>query len=254
MKAYYARPERREKREGIRREGEHAAGISHGTRGAYNAGCRCRQCRCAHAEYTKKYYASRGVIKANARLQNLLANPGHHLHGTTSGYAEGCRCDHCRDAARAHYTSPKARERARVLIRARRQRYPDLVLAGRFQRRTNCALRRIAAGRFNPEQRIPFMSCTYEELRLHIEKRFSPGMHWGNLGRDGWGVDHLKPCVCFRLTESDQIPLCFGLNNLRPAWISDNLRKGSLWDGRVHHRGRTLVPRQKQSVQTGVQE
>jgi hypothetical protein len=71
--------------------------------------------------------------------------------------------------------------------------------------------------------------CTIEELRCHLEARFTEGMSWDNYGRTGWHIDHIRPCASFDLSDSDQQRQCFHYTNLQPLWAADNIRKGARW-------------------------
>jgi len=68
----------------------------------------------------------------------------------------------------------------------------------------------------------PLVGCSPADLKSHIESQFLPGMSWKNYGRDGWEVDHIKPCATFDLTDPDQCRVCFHFSNLRPLWFTDN--------------------------------
>jgi hypothetical protein len=71
------------------------------------------------------------------------------------------------------------------------------------------------------------IGCTVPELRAHLETQFLPGMTWDNWTRDGWHVDHIRPCASFDLTDPEQQRACFHYTNLQPLWWEDNLRKGA---------------------------
>jgi hypothetical protein len=66
---------------------------------------------------------------------------------------------------------------------------------------------------------------TRQELAEHLEALFLPGMSWEN--RREWHIDHIIPVSYFKPTSfSDpKFLACWGLNNLRPMWAADNLRK-----------------------------
>ena len=76
------------------------------------------------------------------------------------------------------------------------------------------------------------IGCTVAELSQHLQIQFTDGMTWDNYGRNGWHVDHVRPCASFDLTDPDQQRQCFHYTNLQPLWAVDNIRKGSKWDGR----------------------
>jgi hypothetical protein len=69
--------------------------------------------------------------------------------------------------------------------------------------------------------------CTWDELVVHLEKLFKPGMTWENYGRwDGyWSIDHVIPCSKFDLTDPIQQAQCFHYTNLQPLWTHENSAK-----------------------------
>lgn len=67
--------------------------------------------------------------------------------------------------------------------------------------------------------------CKISTLIRHIQKQFKPGMEWSNHGRDGWHIDHIKPCCQFDLTKIEDQKKCFNYKNLRPLWKKDNLSR-----------------------------
>ena len=68
------------------------------------------------------------------------------------------------------------------------------------------------------------LGCTVEELWLHLESKFKPGMTRENHGQ--WHIDHVIPCVAFDLTKPEEQAKCFHYTNLQPLWAVDNLKKG----------------------------
>lgn len=69
--------------------------------------------------------------------------------------------------------------------------------------------------------------CTHSELRNHLESLFLPGMSWSNHSREGWHIDHIKPCSKFDLTIKEEQYKCFHYSNLQPLWAIDNIKKGN---------------------------
>ena len=67
------------------------------------------------------------------------------------------------------------------------------------------------------------IGCTFEELKIHLEKQFHSGMSWQN--RSEWHIDHIIPLASAK-TEEDVIRLN-NFTNLRPLWAKDNLAKGA---------------------------
>lgn len=70
---------------------------------------------------------------------------------------------------------------------------------------------------------------TLDELKVHLEKLFQPGMTWDNYGKFGWHIDHKIPVSSFNIVsyDCDDFKKCWALDNLQPMWWRDNLIKGS---------------------------
>jgi hypothetical protein len=76
----------------------------HGTRYAYNRGCRCDDCRKASTEH--------GIV---FRSKSFLME-GDERHGTENGYVNySCRCDKCSDSHRKAMAAAYSRRKAKKL-------------------------------------------------------------------------------------------------------------------------------------------
>lgn len=71
------------------------------------------------------------------------------------------------------------------------------------------------------------LGCSIEDVRDHLESQFSEGMTWENMGRNGWHIDHIRPCDSFDLTDPEEQQKCFHYTNLQPLWQADNIRKSN---------------------------
>lgn len=74
------------------------------------------------------------------------------------------------------------------------------------------------------------LGCTVDELRVHLESLFLPGMSWENYGRGRrgelrWEVDHIVPLSSFDLGDREQLLAAVHFTNLQPLWALDNNRK-----------------------------
>ena len=69
------------------------------------------------------------------------------------------------------------------------------------------------------------LGASVTHVMSHLESLFTDNMSWDNHGRDGWHIDHIKPCKDFDLTDPKQQLLCFHYTNLRPLWAKDNLAR-----------------------------
>lgn len=108
-------------------------------------------------------------------------------------------------------------------VNSRRQSDPGFRLRMNLRHRIWTAL----AGGIKSGATADLVGCSMEELRLHLERQFLPGMSWENYGKHGWHVDHVKPCASFDLTDPEQQRQCFHYSNLQPLWAADNIRKGA---------------------------
>ncbi|MFL2517232.1 MAG: hypothetical protein ACJ0GX_11785, partial [Parasynechococcus sp.] len=68
------------------------------------------------------------------------------------------------------------------------------------------------------------------DFKAYLSANWEEGMSWDNYGKDGWHVDHIRPCASFDLTEEEQQLACFNWRNLRPMWASENISKSDNYD------------------------
>ena len=75
-----------------------------------------------------------------------------------------------------------------------------------------------------------------EGLMEHLEKQFDEHMTRDNYGTY-WHIDHIKPHVMFNYDSLDHpdFQKCWALENLRPLKASENMSKGSFWEGKRHY-------------------
>ena len=69
------------------------------------------------------------------------------------------------------------------------------------------------------------VGCTPQELILHIEQQFKPGMSWDNWSVHGWHLDHIIPLDSGKNQEEVE-KLCH-YTNLQPMWAAENRRKSN---------------------------
>lgn len=65
------------------------------------------------------------------------------------------------------------------------------------------------------------IGVSYETAKIHLERKFTKGMNWGNIGE--WHIDHIIPLSSAK-TEEELKALCH-YTNLQPLWAKDNLSK-----------------------------
>ena len=81
------------------------------------------------------------------------------------------------------------------------------------------------------------LGCSIAKFIRHLEFQFDDKMTWQNYGKNGWHIDHIKPCVAFDLADSEQQKECFNYKNLQPLWEEDNLSKSSRYNGKLIRKG-----------------
>lgn len=110
--------------------------------------------------------------------------------------------------------------------RARQKAKTDPLWRARKVMRTRIAAAIARNGGEKSKKTMQLVGCSMDELKSHIEKQFKPGMTWGNYGKNGWHIDHIRPCASFDLTNEEQAKACFHFTNLQPLWWFENLSKG----------------------------
>lgn len=109
-------------------------------------------------------------------------------------------------------------------VLGRRANSIQLKLANALRVRLNMAIRNNKGG-----SAVRDLGCSIEELKLHLESKFKPGMTWSNWGRGvgKWNIDHIKPISLFDLQNPNEVKDACNFNNLQPLWSNENLSKGA---------------------------
>lgn len=90
-----------------------------------------------------------------------------------------------------------------------------------------CRLRTAMKLGFKTGKTLTALGCSIPELRLHLEKRFQPGMTWDNYGnkKGQWSIDHISPLSKFDLRVESDLLKASHYTNLQPLWVEDNISK-----------------------------
>ena len=119
-----------------------------------------------------------------------------------------------KDKARDEKDKPKRR----VYLKERYHNDPLHKLKVNLRTRINQYVRKNGFGT------IDLLGCSYDEVRQHIESKFTKYMTWDNHGKFGWHIDHIIP-LASASTEEELFKLCH-YTNLQPLWWNENLSKG----------------------------
>lgn len=93
-----------------------------------------------------------------------------------------------------------------------------------FRARANTA-NRVREIMKNGEQYSITIGCSGEQLKIHLESLFQPGMTWENYGE--WHIDHKYPLSVAYKEGRESFQKACHYTNLQPLWAKDNRRKGN---------------------------
>ena len=132
--------------------------------------------------------------------------------------------ENANNLSKTYNKTPKRRQFGRRYQRKKRGEDPIYKLKGNLRGVVRRAITR--AGYSKNTQTHELIGCSYDDLKLHLESKFTKGMSWDNMG--DWHVDHILPLAA-ATTESEILKLCH-YSNLQPLWARVNLRKGDKHD------------------------
>lgn len=119
--------------------------------------------------------------------------------------------------------TPKYKEWAKTYVREyynnRRKTDSNFRILCNLRRRINHVIK----DNYKSETTMELLGCELENLKKHLESKFTDGMTWNNYGK--WHIDHKLPCSLFDLSKLEEQRKCFHYSNLQPLWATDNIRK-----------------------------
>lgn len=143
-------------------------------------------------------------------------------------------------AAGARYRE-KNGERAKARIAAWHEANPDrskeitkrrnanrrVTIAGQLRDRITKSLHRCLRQSKNHAKTESLVGWTIADLRAHLERQFTKGMGWHNMGE--WHIDHIVPVSAFTISTPDDpdVRRAWALANLRPIWAQENMNKNA---------------------------
>lgn len=128
-------------------------------------------------------------------------------------------------AQKLYYEANRAQYSAKSLEQKKRKYRDDplFAVASLYRSRVRIAIRK--QGFDKTSKTALMLGCSYEDLMVHLESKFLPGMTWENRGLDGWHIDHKIP-LASACTSEELEALCH-YTNLQPLWAADNYVKGA---------------------------
>lgn len=148
----------------------------------------------------------------------------------------------CRSCMRDYHKKIREKNKEKLAIQSRlryekkrealgkKARIPSDPITKRIKQNLRCRVSKTVSRGCKCASSIELVGCDKEFLKRYLESKFLEGMSWDNYGRDGWHIDHIKPCCSFDLLDPEQQKECFHYTNLQPLWAEDNWRKGGTFN------------------------
>lgn len=115
----------------------------------------------------------------------------------------------------------RRREYMRAYKKRRRLEDPAYRLSENLRSRLNLFLK---GHKSAPTEAL--VGCSWEFLKIYLERRFLEGMAWENYG--DWHVDHIKPLSSVDPSDKEAVRKICHYMNLQPLWAKDNISKGGV--------------------------
>jgi hypothetical protein len=93
-----------------------------------------------------------------------------------------------------------------------------------IKRRLRSRINRVLTGKLKSASTLTLLGRSLEQLKAHLESKFTRGMNWHNYGRV-WHLDHKEPCASFDLSKPEEQRRCFHYSNLQPLGAKENICK-----------------------------
>lgn len=135
-----------------------------------------------------------------------------------------------RDAVNARREAWRAANPEKEKEQRWRDYWSSVVRGGKLlylRSRISCGIRRSLKSGKESRSAFSLLDYTLEELRVHLERQFLPGMTWSNMSE--WHIDHVTPLSSFGPLKAGtpEFKAAWCLSNLRPLWRMDNVRKSN---------------------------
>jgi hypothetical protein len=182
----------------------------------------CQRCSAAlagHKRNTKKYCEPCAAVVRKEQVAAFNRSD----RDRRNAYTKKSYYKH-REKSLAKRKTPEWRKENAGRIKRRRKQNPGYRLHCNISRAVSLSLNGDKGGR----RWESLVGYTRAELVAHLERQFTKGMTWGNMGGDdGWQVDHIIPRASFTFSSADdpEFKACWALTNLQPLWRVDNLAK-----------------------------
>lgn len=172
--------------------------------------------------YQKEWYGKNAEAQRAKKRNHYQQNREKELERHRKYRAENLEV--VRERRRAFYQNNKKKIIKRGYERTKERYKNDLKFKLRCSLRTRLGTALKRKGIRKHKKTLKLLGCTLDQLKEHLEKRFTEGMTWENHGE--WHIDHIRPLCTFDLTVPEELEKAAHFSNLQPLWAIDNLRKG----------------------------
>lgn len=177
-------------------------------------------------EYRKKYYDEK-IRPKNKNILKTKKEKTPHL----------CRIKLTEEEKKQYHIDYRKKNREKNRLRAikyridnkddiqrrAKERYKNTFINKQLLQNTRVRIRKALSGNRKSSTSILLLGASTEEVRLFISSKFTKGMTWDNYGKNGWHLDHIKPCSSFNLSDPDEQKKCFHYTNLQPLWATKEI-------------------------------
>jgi len=171
-----------------------------------------------HWQQAQQYRKVHKKHKANYNKEWHKKHPKYHLEWYKKNRKKCIAV--VRKSQKKHWI--EIRERHRIDSVKRRA-----TLKGRIDNRMASSISRCLRGNKEGRKWESLVGYTVEDLKQHLEKGFNNGMNWQKFMQGKIHIDHIIPKVDFKYKypEDEEFKKCWGLNNLRPLYARENIRR-----------------------------
>lgn len=191
---------------------------------------RCGSCQLLHVRKRRKeqyWRKPRSQIALGSKIHCECCQASIIKTSGTRKFCTSCRAERDQKVRQQISLAYRIRHRDQIRDRKKNRLAADPTYA--VSNRMSCAIRRSLKGGNNGKPWEKAVGFTREELARHLERQFTSGMSWDNLGRGKrkWEIDHIRPLSSFGFTTIDdsEFKAAWCLTNLRPLWSEENNRK-----------------------------
>lgn len=196
----------------------------------------CRICRAKDHSENREDRLPKRREHYQANSDRIKADVHDYYAKNTEAQREVARKRHERNAERNNSLSKAYREKHRDRLNAlkresAKEKYKELYRkdqAFTLRHRVRSLMRVTMTTNKGGRRMREILGYSYDQLRTHLEERFTVGMTWERFMAGEIHIDHRIPVAYFKPETHDcpEFRMCWSLTNLRPLWAAENIAKG----------------------------